>query len=122
MVTTAEERLALKRAVQRIKDGGALPEEARAAVAQQFLDAIGTLHASGEQMGAQLEKSRANLKATLGDVERQTKELADLVDVDRASLASAKGGWEEHGLQVPASVSGIGLSELARASRGFGIT
>ena len=35
-----------------------------------------------------------------------------MVDADRASLASAKGGWTEHGLHVPASVSGIGLSEL----------
>ena len=92
-----------------------LPEEVRAAVAQQFLDAIGTLHASGEQMGAQLQKTRLNLKAG-GDsdygAEDQTKELAASVDADRASLASIKGSWTEHELQVPASVSAVDLSEL----------
>ena len=82
---------------------------------QQFLDAIGTLHAAGEQLGAQLGKSQANLIAAgwpQGLARDLTKELAALVDADQASLASAKGGWKEHGLQVPASVSGIGPSEL----------
>ena len=66
-------------------------------------------------MGAQLQKSRANMKAANYAVDyigKTTKGLADTVGADRASLASAKGGWKTHGLQVPASVTGIGPSEL----------
>ena len=55
MVKIAEDRPALAAAVERIRGGGALPEAEQAVVAQQHLDAAGTLHASVEQMGAQLQ-------------------------------------------------------------------
>ena len=81
MIKIAEQRPELKRVVRGIEGGGPMPEQVRAVVVQQFLDAIGTLHASTEQMQAQLRKTEANIWAThgmmaLGLVEEQPKELA----------------------------------------------
>lgn len=114
MVKIAEERPALASTVEFIKKKGSLPEREQAAVALQYLDSIGTMYAAVQQMGVQLEKTKVNLEAAYwgDDIPELTKELADALDAQKASLMSAQAGWKRLGLQVPPSVSTVSTSQL----------